>query len=308
MAHAQEILDILATWQSKRFRESDITISDAAESLTTGYPLVEARPGTSSSRWIIMKKDTKKVAVLSFVGIWAWSSDLCTGNYVPSGCDAPDGLPESRIQDIPSYRCEFTYAFDTTTDPSIWDHVKTLEAHVVSQNGFNKGNKSRRNWQNSNIIGSRQRYIVAAKVFTRRTPHNTKDCGKFTVPYKIHPWLSEAMENYPDTFQIPNPDRPRYYDYSGSDSILRNLQDTNIPKFNCNDIVLMTFKMGFVIGNDNWYPEVVPIEFIQVGKLPEHVVSYTDSAVYPALDPEYSPLELGTPVSVIESKRFGNSL
>ena len=41
--------------------------------------------------------NTNKVAVLSHAGIWAWASPLQTGNFVPEGQTAPEGIPEGRM-------------------------------------------------------------------------------------------------------------------------------------------------------------------------------------------------------------------
>ena len=48
-----EINDTLVQWHLKRFREDEVALKEAAESLVTDEPLVELRPIEHSSRWAV---------------------------------------------------------------------------------------------------------------------------------------------------------------------------------------------------------------------------------------------------------------
>jgi hypothetical protein len=55
MTYETDVTDLLRTWQIQRFKETDVTLNEVAESLSTEEPLVEGRvpSGGSSSRWIV---------------------------------------------------------------------------------------------------------------------------------------------------------------------------------------------------------------------------------------------------------------
>lgn len=45
----------------------------------------------------MINTSTEKAAVLVFVGIWKCGGDLQTGNFVPQGKNAPEGIPSDRM-------------------------------------------------------------------------------------------------------------------------------------------------------------------------------------------------------------------
>ncbi|PPQ71225.1 hypothetical protein CVT26_011003 [Gymnopilus dilepis] len=303
MAYNQQILEALSPWQSLRFRDSEIPLKDAASSLSSTENLVIAKPvGKTSTRWMLYRANTEKVALFCHAGVWAWNSPLSTGNYVPEGQSAPEGLPEGRIQNQPNYKCELAYAFDTSVDDSLWKHFRIFEDHVKKQPNFNKGSRKRRSWQSGVDPSTRTKYVMGAKLFARRTPLNAKDANtadgqEYLVPYEIHPWILEGLRNFPELHQVPNPHRPMYYDLS--EGVLRKLKDTNEPVFQKNDIVRVVFSMAFIIGGINWYPEVIPIEFTRVGKLPGYMTASADLSSFPSISADFTPLEIGSPVTLI---------
>ncbi|PPQ81644.1 hypothetical protein CVT26_013895 [Gymnopilus dilepis] len=304
MAHSQEILDLVNPWQAVRFRQTEITLDKAIASLQSDHPLISAKPVNSAgNRWMLYQGNTNKVAVLSHAGIWAWASPLQTGNFVPEGQTAPEGIPEGRIQSMPNYKCEFSYAFDTTVDDSFWNHVLALEAFVTSHTNFNKAGRKRRGWQSGRDPSLRSKYVVGAKVFSRRTPLNAKDTNtadgsEFNVPYEIHPWLLEGLNNYPELFQVPNPQRPMYYDFANG--IAKKLEDTNEPTFEKNDIVRVVFTVSFVVGTKGWYTEITPVEFTRVGKIPEALTSSADPSAVPDITSDFARLEDGVPIVLLD--------
>uniref|UniRef100_A0A8H8CFA2 Uncharacterized protein n=1 Tax=Psilocybe cubensis TaxID=181762 RepID=A0A8H8CFA2_PSICU len=233
----------------------------------------------------------RKVAVLVHAGIWKWTTDLETGNFVPYGEEAPEGVPDGQIQDEPSFKCKFSYAFDTSRDTSIWDNIKIFEDHVCRQPGFNKGNRPRRPWQNGRSSTNRDKYIINTRVFANRSAFNTKEGGEYKVPYEVHPWLKEGITRFPEAHQIPNPDRPKYFEFT--ENRISSLADSNEPTFKQGDIIWMTFKLGFVVTGGYWWPEIIPIEFVRVGKLPEQIHSKADHSLFPSVDESFNLLCAG---------------
>jgi len=53
MAHKQEILELLNVWKKKKFRKTDLSLSDAVASLNTDDPVVAIRPGLTASKWVV---------------------------------------------------------------------------------------------------------------------------------------------------------------------------------------------------------------------------------------------------------------
>lgn len=223
-------------------------------------------------------------------------------------------------QHTPSYKCEFSYAFDTSVDRTIWEYIRAsdrnsvyfrepskrsptlqmFEEHISSNKDFNHGKRPRRLWQDG-INGPTDKYIVNAKVFLQ--------CGKeesrsHKIPYDVHPWLSPFMfqDSSPNPAYIPNPDRPKFYDCSNG--VLRRLEDTNEPNLDRNDLVWMSFKLGFVVTGEHWWPEIIPIEFMRVGKVASQINFKGDSSLFPSLDDDYTPLELGEPIAPTDGKQF----
>lgn len=48
-----QVLDCLAQWKSRKFRNTEISLTRAVSSLSTNKPKVEAKPGRLLSRWIV---------------------------------------------------------------------------------------------------------------------------------------------------------------------------------------------------------------------------------------------------------------
>lgn len=48
-----QIIDELAPWKRKRFRDYELSWAKAAESLFSDKPLIEARPNKTGSRWTV---------------------------------------------------------------------------------------------------------------------------------------------------------------------------------------------------------------------------------------------------------------
>ncbi|KDR72125.1 hypothetical protein GALMADRAFT_18164, partial [Galerina marginata CBS 339.88] len=246
-------------WRNTCFRSNEITLSEAVESLTSDTPLVEARPGQNPSRWILFDTRSDKVAILAHAGLWSWNSDLRSGNFVPPGRKAPEGLPDSRMQTEISYKCEISYTIETSIDDSIYVLLKALEGHVCSQKNFNRSNRERRKWQDGT---DRHRFVMSSKMLVKKSPFNTAQGSPLNTPYEIHPWVLEALNEQSEQLYIANPESPRYLDRQGE--VLVDLFDSEESGFRRGDIVWFSFKLGFYVNRDHWAPEIIPTAFIRV--------------------------------------------
>ncbi|KAI9065672.1 hypothetical protein FKP32DRAFT_1565896, partial [Trametes sanguinea] len=203
-------------------------------------------------------------AILHTAVIWSWNSDLETGNFVPPGETAPSKIIIRR-QTQPSNLCQFSYAADTSYDKSLYVAQKEFENHVLGQNGFNRGRKPRRKWQEGE--GSYDStYIFAAQVFLRRGPYSWKK--ERTIPYELHPWIRAATG--PQSQYFANPDRPSLFE--AVNGALQNIADCSPPHLQYGDLVWISFFVEFIVGGTSWNPTFVPVEIVRVGRVAPEVV------------------------------------
>ncbi|KAJ7106081.1 hypothetical protein C8R43DRAFT_963517 [Mycena crocata] len=140
-------LEELAPWKRTRFRDYELLWVKAVESLETDHPLIELKSNKKGSRWTVYDKNTNKIAIFCYAGVWLQASPPQSGNFVPPGESSPPGLPEGRITSVLDYTAELSYTIDTSQDPSFYDAARIMEDHVTSQPNFNLHNKPRRSWQ-----------------------------------------------------------------------------------------------------------------------------------------------------------------
>ncbi|KAJ7773133.1 hypothetical protein B0H16DRAFT_1450979 [Mycena metata] len=270
-----QVLDELAPWKRKRFREYDLSWTRAAESLATDKPLIEARPNKIGSKWTIFDKATDKIAIFHHAGVWMWASPPYTGNLVPDGESAPEGVPQGRMfltvavlslrVSVLDRRAETSYCINTQDDPSFYTAARAVEDYVTSLEDFNKHKRARRPWQRGESEFTRRRFILASRLVVRRTPHNTKDGAPYSAPYTLHPWLEDTLKAQTTPTWVPNPEIPSIIDYV--DGKLNMLKPTTNRYFEAGDIVWFSFALTFEINANNWMPEYKPLDFVRVGKL-----------------------------------------
>lgn len=217
-------------------------------------------------------------------------------------------------QDTPSWKCEISYAFDTTEDPSLYTvgkvllrlyqvcpHLtilpKELENLAETTPDFNSEQKPRRSWQNGKRPSESLRFLMTAPIFVTRTAFNHKEGKPFRVPYKVHPWLLAALAE--DTGWIPNPERPTVLAYEND--MLVDIQDSKPPYLETGDIIWFSFTVAFVMGKDAWGPEYRLKELVRVGKVPEAIAARMDPSFYPSRDP---PLELRRTIIPIDGQHI----
>lgn len=139
-------------------------------------------------------------------------------------------------------------------------------------------------------------YTITSKLFARRTLFNSKENGATSVPYEVHPWISKAAE---ETKQIPNPKRPQYYDCT--EGVLQKLEDTDDPRFHRNDIILVSCRITFVVSGDSWWTEIVPLQLVRVDRLPDITGTASDVSLYPGINDDFTPLEVGETLEFFDS-------
>ncbi|TFK80247.1 hypothetical protein K466DRAFT_504219, partial [Polyporus arcularius HHB13444] len=210
--------------------------------------------------WKIAKRGTKRQAVFHSVGVWCWNSHLETGNFVPVGETAPEWLSEGRIQSSPSSLCQLSYGLDTENDKSLWHAQKAFEKFVTSREGFNAHNKQRRQWQ-SGQEGNDGTFILTSPIFCKRTPYTrTKEAR---IRYKLHEWIAAATQE--DSEYFANPDRPKIGELRGDKVV--DIKTCTPPGPKVGDVVWFSFVVDVFIGRQYWVTNMVPLEFIRVGRL-----------------------------------------
>jgi hypothetical protein len=140
--------------------------------------------------------------------------------------------------------------------------LQDIEHFIISNPAFNKSNRKRRTWQDG--LSVRNRYTFNARVFSR------KGSGKQDAPYPVHEWISKALAERGNSGYVPNPDRPKMYDLV--DGLLSRIDHLG-GTFDRNDIVWVSFKISYVIGSRDWYPEIVPVHFVRVSHVDQNASS-----------------------------------
>ncbi|KAI0689528.1 hypothetical protein C8T65DRAFT_588578, partial [Cerioporus squamosus] len=199
-------------------------------------------------------------AVFHSAGVWRWNSHLETGNFVPIGKTPPERLSEQRIQSTPSSLCQLSYGLDTERDKSLWDAQKTIEKFMLSTQGFNPHNKERRQWQ-SGQEGQDGTFILTSSIFCKRTPYTKSKEAR--IRYKLHEWIAEATPQGSEYFA--NPDRPTIGELHRDEVV--DISTRTPPTLKPGDIVWFSFVVDFFIGQQYWVTNMVPLQFIRVGRL-----------------------------------------
>ena len=129
---------------------------------------------------------------------------------------------------------------------------------------------------------------MVSKVFARKPTYEVK------IPYDVHDWIANAIADQTEQRYIPNPDKPKLLEYHNNS--FRVLQDTANPAFRKGDIIWMSFKVVFTVGTDSWTLEMVLVEYVRVGRLPDALLSQGDSSAFVSLTADVAQLAIGRPV------------
>lgn len=131
--------------------------------------------------------------------------------------------------------------------------------------------KPRRPWQNGHDNTGRGRFIMSAPMFIRRIGGRTA-----TVRYPLHAWVEEATRGNRTSWS-PSPERPQIFDCVNGK--LRPMWKGDGPRLLRGNIVWMTFRIFFVLGSQNWWPDFVPIDIVRVGNMPGYMLGIHDDVV-----------------------------
>ncbi|PPQ98378.1 hypothetical protein CVT26_013838 [Gymnopilus dilepis] len=236
--------DVLETWQNTNLFEDRITFNDAVELLwdEDSDRLIDAKVGTGykASTWTMLNNKTGQDAVFVHAAVWQSSSDLYTGNFVPKGEEAPVRVAESRIQDVPNFKCDISYVFNTDVERSLYTNVEHFEDYIKTVDGFNRSNRPRSTWQDGS---SKSAYSLSSKLFVKKSAKPRQ------LDFEPHEWLTRAVSNQQRDEYAINPDRPLYFDLVNNKAI--KLESSDEPQYKY------------------WTSELVPIEFMRVARASE---------------------------------------
>ncbi|KAI1789226.1 hypothetical protein LXA43DRAFT_1096521 [Ganoderma leucocontextum] len=256
----EKLDEALSYWKNTTFSQHYLKLDDVVESFQkpNGH-LVDARQ-EFAARWLLCPPGGKKPATLWTAGVWRWSSDLDTGNFVPPGETAPARLPENRIQTIPNNLCRFTYVLDTTHDKSLWHAQAVFEEYVTNVNKFNPGKKGRREFQNG--LSHTHTFHFSSQMFVKRTAYTrAKEASR---AYPLHDWIKNATKKGMPYFA--NDEKPVLFEPDNAGG-LRPLSEGFPPTLKVGDLVWMSFAVEFFIGNKFWSTNFIPYEFVRVGSV-----------------------------------------
>ncbi|KII83469.1 hypothetical protein PLICRDRAFT_32909 [Plicaturopsis crispa FD-325 SS-3] len=235
----------LKRWKHERISGLEITLSKAARSVESERPLVTLQRVKGAERFTVNRINNKEPAVFKHAAVWLRGTPPETGNYVPPRATASRSIPTATIQRAPSWSCKVTYTFDTSKDKSLYEDILV----------------TRSNWQCR--VGNQ--FQMACPLFSRKTKRNANLVEQNKFPYTPHPVIRQAVEGsseYVPSF-VP-PARLMAVKWEGSTKSLVLLKSTAQPELLEGDIVWISFTISYVIGQDEWFPEICPREITRV--------------------------------------------
>ncbi|KAI0722562.1 hypothetical protein C8Q76DRAFT_615308 [Earliella scabrosa] len=256
LATVAAVRKAVADWKFRSFRADDIPYSSAVYSLTSTSPLVELKR-TGRTEWTVCRAGTTIPAVLSHATVFADADDYFTGNLVVGKEIPPPNLETSNIMRVASYRCSYSYAFDTQADGDLYTLQTEMERIVEQVPGFKpKERFPRRAWQSG---GSG----FANTIFWMKTPmflRNPQGVRKPPFPDHLHEWVRRA-EDDSRKFRA-NPDRPQVR--AVEDGRLKAISSCTPNQLREGDGVAITFTLKYIIGATDWYPQYLLIDVVRV--------------------------------------------
>ncbi|KII93655.1 hypothetical protein PLICRDRAFT_171382 [Plicaturopsis crispa FD-325 SS-3] len=246
----------LDVWKKRRFRKDEISLATAADSAKSGKSIVWLKAERGGPRYNLCSVDNYDRRVFTYAAIWNRGTPAQTGNYVRYGDPAPS-IPISRIQRLIGYKCVVTYIFDTSEDPSLYEHFTALETLTRAYDVFTNKMRPRRSWQT--LSGAR--FQMSCPLFAKKTPWNESMLKDHRYSYPIHPWIREAAEE--STEFIPSLVSPaKFLSYENGEMI--PLSDSAYPDLNPGDTVWISMTIAYIAGQKDWFPEINPIEIVRV--------------------------------------------
>ncbi|KAI0349187.1 hypothetical protein OH77DRAFT_1415458 [Trametes cingulata] len=270
-------LRLLDDWKRRVLRDSDIPYEYAVGSLFTLNPVIEARPQTDS-RWTFYIPGTDNVAVFSHCGVFSMADDYYTGNLVPHGETCPDSVMPERMERYASYRCHYSYVFDTVHDKSFFE---LQQDHICSVKEFNPENRLRRSYQTGQDPNFTKHYWMRTPMFLRINKGDPKP----HPPSYLHKWVTAAERRA--MVYYANPARPSVM--ALEEGVIRDIRKCEPDRLVRGDIVVVTFTVSFVLGPATWFPQILLLELVRVGEGP--LSEAVDAAAYavPVVDARLRP-------------------
>ncbi|PPQ97074.1 hypothetical protein CVT26_001256 [Gymnopilus dilepis] len=256
--------DVLEKWQNTALFEDRITFNDAVELLWEegNNRVLDAKVGTGykASTWTMFNHNTGQDAVFVHAAVWQSSSDLYTGNYVPKGEEAPVRVAESRIQNVPNFKCDISYVFNTDVERSLYTNIESqhFEDYIKTVDGFNRSNRPRSSWQDGS---TKSAYSLSSKLFVKKSAKPRQ------LEFEPHSWLLDAIKGQPREDFVINPDRPLYFDLVNNKAM--KLENSDQPQYEAGDVIWFAFKISFFVAQKYWTSELVPLEFMRVARASE---------------------------------------
>ncbi|KAI0698734.1 hypothetical protein C8Q76DRAFT_633942 [Earliella scabrosa] len=255
----EDLKRIITQWKMKGFRTSDIPYTSAVYSLQTDAPLVELKR-TGPAEWTLCCAGAATPAVLCHAGVFADADDYFTGNLVIDtktlGSWNGEGAEISTRLSYASYRCNYSYAFDTQNDSDFYDLQKELENYVQTVPGFNPEDLVRRSWQSGGSSFANLVFWMKTPMFLRHPPGERKP----RFPKHLHTWVRQA--EYKARKYRANPHRPSVR--AIEEGRLKSIAQCTPDKLREGDGVAVSFTIKYLEGETDWYPQYLIIDIVRI--------------------------------------------
>ncbi|KAI0711640.1 hypothetical protein C8Q76DRAFT_694507 [Earliella scabrosa] len=244
--------DAVNRWKMQSFRNSDLPYAVAVHSLSSRMPMMEAKR-TSATEWVVgvlvllCQSGTNTPAVLCFAGIFADADDYLSGNLVMGDNEIPVSLEENRVERYANWKCAYSYAFNTLNDMDFYLLQSSVEEYMGRLPGFNVKEKPRRAWQSGNMEYSNSVFWMNVPMFIRRKEGERKP----KAPDYLHPWVIMAEKK--SRRYKANPARPAVR--AIENGRLCDISQARPSVLREGDAVAVRFKLVFVEGDRDWYPQ-----------------------------------------------------
>ncbi|KAI0750150.1 hypothetical protein C8Q80DRAFT_1269904 [Daedaleopsis nitida] len=246
-------------WKTQSLHAADLPFEIACDKIGTDEQLFEAKK-VNAVEWAICRTGKNTPAIFSYAAIFGSCDPMETGNLVPVGQTVP-GVESERAESVASYRCSYSYSFDTSNDPGLYMAQSCLDKYMESIPGFNVPQpKPRRAWQSG---------------------YNAAGTHRFWMR-----WVKEA--DIGSRSYRANPCRPKAMALEGKR--VRRIEDCQPDRLLRGDAVAFTFSVTYIEGKVDWYPVFTLVDIVRVTSV-QHVRSINSgdegimlNSVRPALE------------------------
>ncbi|KAI0682589.1 hypothetical protein C8Q76DRAFT_763222 [Earliella scabrosa] len=256
LATVAAVKKAVGMWKFRSFRSTDIPYSSAVYSLGSDSPLVEFKR-TGGTEWTLCTVGTAVPAVLSHATIFADADQYETGNLVMGKEGPPSNLAAGKAVPYASYRCNYSYAFDTHADSDLYVLQSVMEKFLEDIPGFKPHPKfPRRSWQSGGSGYANSIFWMKTPMFLRHPQGDPKPA----FPEHLHEWVRQAEDK--SRKYRANPDRPVVRAVEGGR--LKAITSCTPGEVREGDGVAITFTLKYIIGDNDWYPQYLLIDLVRV--------------------------------------------